>query len=135
MKYNLVLAWPLLMAAPLLAQTSDQSLPGLSDAAVVEAIEAHPRSRAADARVEAARQEANALGATQNEFTVSGDVSRRTIQDEGRYAEYTVSLERPIRLPGKSALDRKAGALGVRVAELRAEDARHQLALQLNELW
>ena len=62
-------------------------------------------------------------------------VSRRTIQDEGRYAEYTVSLERPIRLPGKSALDRKAGALGVRVAELRAEDARHQLALQLNELW
>lgn len=135
MKYSLVLAWPLLMAAPLLAQTSDQSLTGLSDTAVVEAIESHPRSRAADARVEAARQEANALRATQNEFTLSGDVSRRTIEDEGRYAEYTVSLERPIRLPGKSALDRKAGILGVRVAELRAEDARHQLALQLNELW
>ena len=140
MKYSLVLAWPLLMAAPILAQSAqsqsaEQSLPGLPDAAVQEAIETHPRSRAADAKVEAARQEATALRVTANEFTLSGDVGRRTIEDEGRYTEYTVALERPIRLPGKTALDRKAGTLAVKVAELRAEDARHQLALQLNELW
>lgn len=135
MKYSLVFVWPLLMATPILAQSANQSLPGLPDAAVQEAIESHPRSLAADAKVEAARQEANALRVTSNEFTLSGDVGRRTIENDGRYTEYTVALERPIRLPGKSTLDRKAGVLGVRVAELRAEDARHQLALQLNEMW
>lgn len=140
MKFGVLIAWPLLIAAPLLAQSADQqatgqSLPGLPDAAVQEAIESHPRSRAADAKVDAARQEATALRVTSNEFTLSGDLGRRSIENEGRYTEYTVALERPIRLPGKSALDRRAGTLGVRVAELRAEDARHQLALQLNELW
>lgn len=135
MKYRLVVVFAILLASPVLGQASDQSLAGLSDVAVVEAIESHPKSRSADARVEAARQEANALRVTSNEFTLAGDLARRSIEDEGRFTEYTVSLQRPIRLPGKSALDRRAGALGVRVAELRAEDARHGLALDLNELW
>lgn len=135
MKYRLVVVFAILLASPVLGQASDQSLAGLSDVAVVEAIELHPKSRSADARVEAARQEANALRVTSNEFTLAGDSARRSIEDEGRFTEYTVSLQRPIRLPGKSALDRRAGALGVRVAELRAEDARHGLALDLNELW
>lgn len=135
MKYRLVVVFAILLASPVLGQASDQSLAGLSDVAVVEAIELHPKSRSADARVEAARQEANALRVTSNEFTLAGDLARRSIEDEGRFTEYTVSLQRPIRLPGKSALDRRAGALGVRVAELRAEDARHGLALDLNELW
>src|SRR3546814_6709020 len=38
-------------------------------------------------------------------------------------------------LPGKAALDREAGALGIEVAENRMEDARHQAALLLSGYW
>lgn len=131
MKLRLIAALPLLFAAPALAQ----SLPGLPEAAVQEAIATHPRARAADAKIDAARQEAGALRASPHEFTVSGDYARRSVQGEGNFGEYSVTVERPIRLPGKGALDRKAGSLGIQVAELRADDVRHQLALQLGELW
>lgn len=124
-------AAPLLLAAPAIAQ----SLAGLPDAAVLEAIETHPRTRAADARVEAARQHAGALRAGPHEFSLSGDYGRRSVQGEGDFNEYSVMVERPVRLPGKGALDRKSGELGIAAAQLRAEDARHQLALLLAELW
>jgi len=131
MKLRLIAALPLLFAAPVLAQ----SLPGLPEAAVQEAIETHPKTRAAEAKIEAARQEAGALRASPHEFTVSGDYGRRSIQGEGNFNEYSVTVERPIRLPGKDGLDRKAGTLGIEVAELQADHTRHQLALQLNDLW
>src|SRR3546814_3311360 len=45
------------------------------------------------------------------------------------------TLFRSFRLPGKAALDREAGALGIEVAENRMEDARHQTALLLSGYW
>lgn len=131
MKTLFLITLPLLVAAPVGAQP----LPGLPDAAVREAIDAHPRTRAAEAKVDAARQEARALRTGPHEFTVSGDYVNRSVAGEGDFKEYSVILERPIRLPGKGALDRKAGDLTIAVSALRAEDTRHQLALQLNELW
>ena len=131
MKMKLIAALPLLFVTPVIAQ----SLPGLSEAAVQQAIETHPKTRAAEARVEAARQGAGALKASPHEFAVAGDYGRRSIQGEGNFNEYSVTVERAIRLPGKGALDRRAGDLGIKVAELRAEDVRHELALQINDLW
>lgn len=122
---------PLLFAAPAMAQVA----PGLPERAVHEAIEVHPRTQAAQAKVEAARQQAGALRAGPYEFTVTGDIARRSVQGDGQFNDYSVTVERPIRLPGKGALDRKAGSLGIEVAELQADDVRHQLALQLNTLW
>lgn len=126
-----ILILPLLIAAPALGQ----AVPGLPEAAVQEAIETHPKTQAAEAKVEAARQQAGALRASPYEFSVTGDYAQRSVQGEGQFNEYSVTVERPIRLPGKSALDRKAGGLGVEVAQLQADDVRHQLALQLNGLW
>ncbi|TCP31004.1 TolC family protein [Sphingomonas sp. BK235] len=122
----------LALATPLPALAQD--LP--PDAEVRAALEAYPAVTAADARVDAARGAGDALRAGPYEVTLQGTLSNRRVDMEGRdYREYDATLSRALRLPGKAALDRKAGALGVEVAINRAEDARHQAALALAELW
>ena len=120
-----------LLPAPLLAQAD---LP--PEEHVRAALEHAPSVIAADARVEAARGQAAALRVGPHEVTVQGTASRRRVDLEGRdYQEFDATVSRAIRLPGKAALDRRAGALGVEVAANKAEDARHQAALALAELW
>ena len=116
--------------APLLA---DPGLP--PDPLARQVIEAHPSVQAAMARIGSARAEERVLKAGPHEFIVSGSYVRRSAEREGDYDEYDATLMRAIRLPGKAALDRKAGAFGVVAAENLAEDARHQAALLLSDLW
>ncbi len=120
----------LLLAAPATAQSA------LPDAAAVELVlDNHPLVGAAAARSKAARADARALATGPHEFVASGSVYQRRIDREGEYAEFDASLTRAIRLPGKAALDRKAGDAGVRYADNMAEDARHQVAVMLNDHW
>jgi outer membrane protein TolC len=99
------------------------------------ALDDAPVVTAAAARLEAARAQARALGIGAHEFTIAGTYIRRTVDNEGGYDEFDTTVSRGVRLPGKANLDRKAGALGVEVAENLLEDARHQAALQLATLW
>jgi len=126
-------AWLLLAgsATPALAQTSD--LP--PEAAVVRVLDAQPVVQAATARIDAAQAEAEALRRGPHEITAEGSLSRRRVEREGRDVEYDMTISRAFRLPGKAALDRRAGALGVNVAQDRMEDARHEAALSLATLW
>lgn len=126
-------AWLLLagVAMPVAAQTSD--LPPAEVA--VRALDAQPVVTAATARVDAARAQGDALRIGPHEITAQGTVSRRTVDPGMRYAEYDATVSRPFRLPGKAALDRKAGALGVDIAQNQMEDVRHQAALVLGTLW
>lgn len=120
----------LLLATPAAAQTA------LPDAASVELVlDSHPVVAAAQARGTAARADARAMAAGPHEFIASGSVYQRRVDREGDYAEYDASLTRAIRLPGKAPLDRKAGEAGVRHADNMAEDARHQVAVMLNDHW
>ncbi|MGJ8536009.1 MAG: TolC family protein [Parasphingopyxis sp.] len=119
-----------------LAGTAAASQPGLPpDEAIIAALDSHPAVLAADARIEAARANARALRAGPHEFTLGGSYTRRSVDYEGDYDEYDATLSRAIRLPGKAALDRQAGALGLAVAENLRDDARHQTALLFNNLW
>lgn len=102
---------------------------------VVEALDGHPDIMAADARVAAARAQAVMLRKGHHELMLSGSYMRRTVDREGDFNEYDATLTRGIRLPRKAALDRKAGALGVEVADNRKADARHQIALTLATQW
>lgn len=120
------------IAAPAYAQ-SEQGLP--DEAAVQGALDNHPSVLAARARVEAARAEAQALGAGPHEITVSGSYTRRDVDLEGRYNEFDVTAMRPFRLPGKKRLDRKAGKFGIIAAKNIAEDVKHQAAVLLVSLW
>ncbi|PZN95838.1 MAG: transporter [Alphaproteobacteria bacterium] len=127
---TLVLAL-LIGAAPVPAADTGPLPIDLVDAA----LDSSPLVTEAAARLQAARAQARALGIGAHEFTVTGTYIRRSVDREGGYNEFDTTLSRGIRLPGKAALDRKAGVLGVAVAENLLEDARHQAALQLAQLW
>lgn len=118
------------LPAPLMGQS-----PLPPEPAVQNALDADPTVLAAESRVDAARAEARGLRAGQHELTFTGSVVRRSVDREGDYQEYDATLSRAFRLPGKARLDRQVGELGVSAWENRAEDARHQAALLLNDLW
>ncbi|MGF7150856.1 outer membrane protein TolC [Sphingomonas zeicaulis] len=129
-------AWLLLagIAAPALAQAdggSDLPPPEL----VIRALDGAPGVEAAVARVGAARAEEDALRRGPHEITAQGTLSRRSVDHDRDYVEYDTTVSRAFRLPGKAALDRRAGTLGVDIAQNRMEDARHQAALTLATLW
>lgn len=128
---TLLVATMALIAMPALAQRTD--LP--PEPLVIEALDTHPAVAAALARVRAAEAGAAMLRRGSHEFVFQGTVSRRSAEGEGDYGEYDVNLTRPFRLPGKAALDRKAGELGVDVAHNLMEDIRHQTALAFSDLW
>ena len=116
---------------PALAQRAD--LPPADQ--VIAILDNHPSVSAAAARVAAAMAERDMLRRGHQEVTLSGGVMSRNIEGERRYNEFDVTLGRSFRLPGKGALDRQAGELGIEVARNRAEDVRHQTALALSALW
>lgn len=118
------------LAAPLRAE------PGLPpEAAVAEALDSHPSVLAARARIGTARAMARGLAVGPQEIVVEGTVQQRDVRGTGVVSEYDFQLSRPIRLPGKGALDRQAGEAGVTAADNRADDVRHQTALMLAEHW
>ena len=121
----------LLTPAGALAQRAD--LPPSEK--VAEALDNHPAVAAARARVDAARADRDMLAKGIHEIAVTGSYVRRSVDREGGYDEFDATIARPFRLPGKAALDREAGALGIEVAENRMEDARHQTALLLSGYW
>lgn len=105
------------------------------EAQVIAILDNHPTVSAAGERVGAAKAQDDMLRRGPHEVTVTGSYIRRTVDREGGYDEFDTTIGRAFRLPGKAALDRKAGALGIEVAENRAEDVRHQAALTLSALW
>ena len=102
---------------------------------VAEALEVHPDIQTARAQLDLARAQARQLAAGDHEFVLSGFWSDRRVRNDASYSEYSVDLSRAVRLPGKAALDREAGALGERAAEEGVGDARHQTGLLLADAW
>jgi outer membrane protein TolC len=128
MKRLFVLA--MFLAAPVLAE------PGLPpEAAVAEALDTHPSVVAARARIGAARAAARGLAVGNQEIVAQGTIQRRDVRGVGTVPEYDLQFTRPIRLPGKAAIDRRAGDAAVSAADNRADDARHQTALLLARQW
>jgi outer membrane protein, heavy metal efflux system len=130
-KYHFLTSLSLLASSACLAEE-----PGFpDDILVAEALDAHPLVVAGLARVDSARAEAKALRAGPEEVTVSGSYIRRSVALERSYNEFDATVQRPFRLPGKAALDRKIGDFGVVAAENLQEDTKHQAALLLATLW
>lgn len=129
---NLLLLSTLLASGAAFANEGPQMPP---EEAVERAVGEHPLVQAALARGDAARQIAKGLRAGPHEFTVSGSYAQRRIVQEGKYSEYDATLERGIRLPGKAALDRKAGEFGISAADIRIAETRHRAVLMLSDIW
>lgn len=125
-----------------LASASVAGEPGLKrpdflppDALISVVLDAAPSVLEAEAMLSSSKAEANLLRAGDYETTTLASIDNRRIRGEGGVSEWSLQLSRPIRLPGKAWLDRKAGAAGVSAAMNSVEDARHQTSLTLVRLW
>ena len=103
-----------------------------SSAQVHAALRAQPAVRAAAKRVQAAAATQRALDVGSHEFQANSGLQRRHVTNEQRgYNEWELGISRTIRLPGKARLDREIGSSTRSVADLRLEDAEHQVARRL----
>lgn len=133
MKPGLLSVAALLMLAPQVAWAERADLPPPD--LVRAALDQHPGVEAAGARVAAARATGQMLRKGPNEITIEAAYARRDVRGVGGLDDYDAKLSRTFRLPGKAALDTRAGVLAVDVAENRMLDVRHQVALLLSDLW
>lgn len=107
-------------------------------ALAAQAIEARPQVQAAQARLDAADAEARVRVLGPHELAVSVATQQRRVSDVSgnrHYPEFEAQLSRAFRWPNKVVLDREIGTDGVRAADFRLDDARHQAAVLLLERW
>lgn len=121
------------LAGTTLAATTPPDLP--TDAVARQALDADAQVAAARAGLDAARIEGQLTAAGSHEFNARATRQQRKIRDMGDYGEWSATLERPLRWPGKAALDQKLGDATVAEAEARYGDALHQASRDLLALW
>ena len=136
---RLALAWlcATLMGAPvpLLAQEvpTPKDLPSTEQA--VDWIDKDPSVVEARSALAAAGHAGNALAAGPHEWTAKAATQRRSYRDGGNSQEWSTQLERAIRIGGKAELDRQLGDAGLEIAQARVDEARHEAARMLADLW
>ncbi|MHB1202289.1 MAG: TolC family protein [Acidithiobacillus sp.] len=126
----------LLLAAPPEAPAMAFSPPDLPAAEQVQqALAQSPLWAAARDQQGVAHYEAQELASGPYEFSVQVQGQSRWVRGMGDYGEWWTTLQRPVRLPGKAALDRQIGAAGEGVARAGLAEARLGLAHVLLGSW
>ncbi len=132
---------PFLLLTAVFAQAgAGEAMPNLPpEPVVVRVLRAAPMIQAAAAQLRAEEAHRQRLEAGTHEWTLRvGRQQRRELMPSGgneRYSEWNAALERPLRLPGKGALDATIGAAGVAIAETGLGDARHETSRSLLRGW
>ncbi len=99
-------------------------------------IDGDPRVVQARNAMEAARHRADMLTAGPHEWTARASTQRRRYRSGAQDVnEWSIGLERAVRIGGKAALDRQLGENQLRLAEARLGEARHEAARELLDLW
>lgn len=84
----------------------------------------------------AATHSAQALATGSHEWALRLQAQRRQLQDGGAPSrEWQAHIERPVRVNGKSALDRQLGDVELDLARAQLGEARHESARALADLW
>lgn len=113
-------------SAPVELPTADQARMAIDqDPAVVQALRS----------LEASGHSAAMLEAGPHEWTVGGTAQRRRIDGAGNSNEWSVQIERPIRIAGKAGLDRRLGESTLDVARAQLAVARSDAARTLLDAW
>jgi outer membrane protein TolC len=130
----------LLLAAATLPAWAAEPTPTLPPAAVVaRVLQANPSVLAAGSQMQVEEANRRRLEAGSHEWSVRlAGQQRRTYPPVGgdqRYSEWGTAIERPLRLPGKAAIDAELGARGVSLAEAAYGDALHEAGRGLLRTW
>lgn len=94
-----------------------------------------PGVAAARAGLDAARQEAGILESSPHEWNIKLSSQQRSVQGGARNQEWNAGIERPLRLPGKAAADKKLGSATIDEAEAHYGEVIHETARELFNLW
>ena len=122
------------LTAPFAPQAAPADLPPNDKATAL--IDGDPRVVQARHALEAARHRADMLTAGPHEWTGRASTQRRRYRSRAQDVnEWSIGLERAVRIGGKAALDRQLGETALRIAEARLGEARHETARELLELW
>ena len=106
------------------------------DAQVAPVLLATPQVQAARAREQALLQRARGTEAGSAEWLLRMNQQQRRVREPlERMAESTVSLERPVRLWGKAAMDAQIAEREREVARIGYSDALHEASRQLLGQW
>ncbi len=112
------------------------NVPGLLPTEIARPLlEQDPRVSAARAGLEVARQESTILGQSPYEWTGKVSGQRRALESGPRYGEWSVGIERGIRLPTKGAADRDIGKAAIEESAARYGEAIYLSARELISLW
>jgi cobalt-zinc-cadmium efflux system outer membrane protein len=95
----------------------------------------HPIVGAAEANLDVAKADADRLNAGPHEYQLSGYLGARTVNHQGEFTVYDLTVSRGIRIGDKAMLDAKTGSLGIEYGANAIEDAKHQTALLLMYDW
>ena len=131
----------LLMMGLLFASGAAQAMqpvnpPGLLPTGISRPLlEQDPSVAAARAGLDVALREAGILDQSPHEWTARASGQQRRLDSGPRYNEWSVGIEREIRLPGKAAADRKLGKATVEESRARYGEALHESARELMALW
>lgn len=128
--FCLGLAGPLTAAA---AGAMPTELPSTEQAHA--AIEQDPAVVQALRALEASRHSAAMLEVGPHEWTVGATAQRRRIDGSGGSNEWSMQIERPIRVAGKADLDRRLGQTGEDLARAQLALARVEAARNLLDAW
>lgn len=126
-----------LLAVPSTAQAMQPvNPPGLLSTEIAHPLlEKDPSVAAARAGLDVAQQEAGILDQSPHEWTARTSGQQRRLDSGLRYNEWSVGIERAIRLPGKAEADRKLGKATVEESKARYGEALHESARELMALW
>ena len=136
---KLIVAAVLVASLVGLAQ-ADEFTPYLPPAELVtQVLRASPGVRAAAGQVGVEEAHRRRLEAGSYEWNLRlGGQQRRTYPagaPNEPFGEWNAALERPVRLPGKAALDAELGAAGVSVAQSALDDTLHEAQRSLLRTW
>jgi cobalt-zinc-cadmium efflux system outer membrane protein len=122
------------LSAAFAPQTAPADLPPNDSAKSL--IDGDPRVVQARRALEAARHRAAMLAAGPHEWTATASTQRRRYRTGApEVNEWSIGLERAVRIGGKAALDRQLGENALRLAEAQLGEARHEAARELVDLW
>jgi outer membrane protein TolC len=83
----------------------------------------------------AAGHGAAVLAAGPHEWTANASTQRRNVGGVGNTTEWSVGVERGIRIGGKAGLDRQLGDADIEIGRARVGEARREVARALSDLW
>ncbi|MDD2610170.1 MAG: TolC family protein [Giesbergeria sp.] len=121
-------------AGSVLAQTAPDLLP--SSPQVMQVLQQLPAVQMAKAGLPLAQARSQRLQAGPHEWSAQITLNRRNdLESQQRFTEPEISLETPVRWPGKAAADRQLGATEISLGALAYADAWHEAARSLLNDW